>query len=429
MVLRRLNKWDVFIGIYVLYMLQGALYPAGVINQLLQVVMILMAAVVSWRLLLPSTKYPKIINAVSLLVIMYVVYGGLIIIFNRKYMFWEAGSLAGSMSTPHVYLQNSLNSLLPIFFFYIGSITHKINFPRLKIYFFIFLGLVIWKFIDNYNQLLAAAILRESTRTEFTNNMGYTFVALLAFIPLFRKLWVRYALLALCMIFILTSLKRGAILIGALVSIYFLWKDFRTAKTRGNKTAVGFCILVLIIAGTWYVEKSYSESAYFRTRVEQTKKGDTSNRGDIQGKIWNSFWKDESIVHLIFGNGADSTIESGGNYAHQDWVETLYDTGLVGIALLLNFFVAFFILCRKSQRFLSAPEVIALWILFLATFAQTIFSMSIQGLAPSKTLLLGYMIAQITLAKNNITSLTQEKKMPKGIELVNANRPNMLGKI
>lgn len=331
---------------------------------------------------LPSSKKPDILNATALLVMLYVVYGGVCALLKVSYPFDFGG-----MSRSYTYLQSSLNSLLPIFFFYVCAKRGYLSEERIKAYFFILLLLSLYQYYQNLKSLKIAS---DTGREEFTNNFGYRFVPLISVLPLIKKNWLKYALLMLCIFFIVSSMKRGAILIGGLCVAWMFYRDFKTTKRAGAKIAVFTFIICAIVASAIYVEKMYNESSYFRQRLEQTEEGDSSGRDMIYSTLWNSYWDRSTALEMIFGKGADSTIRFAGNYAHQDWLETLHDTGFIGIAILLYFFIAFWRMCRRSRHVLSPEHETSLWLVFLSVAAQTMFSMSIQSLSIISTILMGY---------------------------------------
>lgn len=378
----KLNRCDWYVVMYVLYMMQGVLYPTGAINQLLQLGMILMAFINAVPVFLPSSKKPDILNATALLVMLYVVYGGICALFKISYPF-----SFGGMSSSYTYLQSSLNSLLPIFFFYVCAKRGYLSEERIKAYFFVLLLLSLYRY---YQNLVTMKMEADANREEFTNNVGYSFVSLIAFLPLIKKTWLRYALLMLCGFFIVSAMKRGAILIGGVCAAWMFYRDFKTTRRAGAKIAVFTFILCAIVASAIYVEKMYNESQYFQQRVEQTEEGYSSGRDVIYSKVWNSYWDRSTALEMIFGKGANSTIPVAGNYAHQDWLETLHDTGLVGTVILLYFFIAFWRMCRRSRHFLAPEHETSLWLVFILVAAQTMFSMSIQSLAISSSMLLAY---------------------------------------
>ena len=112
--LKKINRCDIYVGLWCLYTLQGVIYPVGIINQLLQLLMLLWGMFALYRYTFSVNIGSKILKATYLLVVMYVIYGCLnILIGGNGAEVFGVGS--------YVYLQSSLKSLSPIFLFYIFS--------------------------------------------------------------------------------------------------------------------------------------------------------------------------------------------------------------------------------------------------------------------------------------------------------------------
>ena len=127
------NRCDFFILLWILYYLQGILYSPGIINKFLQFIMILIAGVETIKLL--SIKiHSSIIKSTLYLLLMYCFYGGWIIIFGDGVTFKNGNSPAD-----YLYLQVSLNSLLPIFMFYNYSRKGLLTERRIIIYAIVFI--------------------------------------------------------------------------------------------------------------------------------------------------------------------------------------------------------------------------------------------------------------------------------------------------
>ena len=133
--------------------------------------------------------------------------------------------------------------------------------------------------------------------------------------------------------------------------------------------------------------------------MEQTQQGNMSGRDQIYPRIWQAIEQDESVTHLLFGRGADSTIGIAGNYAHQDWLETACDTGLLGIIILLSFYITFGVTAIRLNIF-SKKYSSLFTMLFIICLLKTVFSMSIQSMEVSETILIGYIIYYYNLEKN-----------------------------
>lgn len=383
MIRNKINRCDIYVCIWTLYTLQGFLYQQGHINQLLQFVMLFWALFVSCRYLLPNNRNSKLMIATLLLLYMYVIYGLVYLISGRQVYFYD-----GDSATSYGYLQNSLKSLLPIFLFYHYSIKGYLTEKRLRVYLLLMIIVSIISFL--YNK---SVILLSTGRTEITNNLAYSFLGLMPMAYLYyrKPLW-QFVIMAVLLFFILIGMKRGAILIGAiclLIFIYEMWKAAKSLKQRFQMLILSIAIISFVV---WQVAVMLKTSDYFVYRIAATLEGDSSGRDTLATAIWTKFWEKSSILNLLFGHGANSTISFAGNYAHMDWLEILCNNGFIGIFLALNFYYTMF---RDTFRLNSKiyPHLrTAFLILFLIAFSKTILSMSIQDMGLSTTIMIGYLM-------------------------------------
>lgn len=380
---RKINICDIFILIWGLYYLQDLLYPQGFINQMLQLLMISLGLISFCQCLL-SRSNPDLIRATILLVLMYTVYGSIILVVGDNI----------SSTVDSTYLKASYNSLLPIIFFYQQAKKHRLTTRKLKIYFFVITVIAIIHFVqvDKMTMLLLDS-------EENTNNVSYMFVSLLPFVFLFnKKPVVQYIIIAILMLYILLGMKRGAILIGAIIALLFIYSSLK--HQRPTKKIVIMLFASILVGGLIvYVGHMMNTSDYFANRVQQTIDGNSSGRDKIYSAIWSAVISEPNILKFIFGHGANSSINYAGNFAHNDWLETLCNNGLIGLSILLYYFVAFWRLLINGRRSLSEAYYYCLIALFLISFLMTIFSMSIQALDMYQGMLIGFLSYHAGLAK------------------------------
>ena len=383
MVLSKINRCDIYVCIWALYNLQGFLYPQGLINQLLQFIMLFWALSVSSRYILPNNEMPRLMRATLALVYMYVIYGLVYLISGHQVYFHDGGS-----PSSYVYLQYSLNSLLPIFLFYHYSIKGYLTEKRLRVYLLFMLVVTIIEF-----QYHKSVVYLLTGYTEITNNVGYSFLELMPMTYLYYKkpMW-QFVILFVLIFFILLGMKRGAILIGAICFLYFMFKMWKAATTFTHRFLILSLSIAIIILVVWQVNIMLETSDYFVYRIAKTMEGDTSGRDTVAKEILTKFWGQSSILNLLFGHGANSTIAYAGNYAHNDWLETLCNNGFIGIFLLLNFY---FSMLKSALRVnpKTCPHLrTAFLILFIIALTKTLFSMSIQDMGLSTTIMIGYLM-------------------------------------
>ena len=163
--LKRINQCDVYVGLWCIYMLQDVLYPSGIINQVLQLIILLWSMTALFRFMADSKEYSysSVLKATLLLIVMYVIYGTIYIMF---------GNPTSNLDTSY-YLQSALNSLVPIFLFYDFTKNGKLTSDRIRIYLPILVVVCILLYYRTENQIL----LKDGE--EITNNGGYFFVPLI----------------------------------------------------------------------------------------------------------------------------------------------------------------------------------------------------------------------------------------------------------
>lgn len=318
-----------------------------------------------------------------------------IIIFGSDVVFHD-----GSRPSNYVYLQTSLNSLLPIFLFYNYSRKGLLNERKIIIYTIVFLVVTIVSYFKNKYYVMT-----ELDREEITNNIGYEFVSLLPLLFFYyKKPLLQYLLLGICGVFIINGMKRGAILIGGLSIIIFLYSNTNGASLKKKVINTVFAIGILIGA-VYYVADMLQTSDYFVQRLEQSFEGNSSGRDIIYASIWDAFIYESNPLYFLFGHGAYATIGVAGNFAHQDWLETIYNNGVLGGIVLLTFFIVFTKTVYKQRRRFPSYMYYSFFTLLFVCFSKTVFSMSIQEFDLSQSILLGYFTYWSTRPKEELINM------------------------
>ena len=79
---RKINQCDIYVGLWCIYMLQGVLYSPGIINRILQLIMLLWCMIIVFRYMQSIIYMPSILKATFVLIVMYTIYGGIHIMFG-----------------------------------------------------------------------------------------------------------------------------------------------------------------------------------------------------------------------------------------------------------------------------------------------------------------------------------------------------------
>lgn len=383
----KLNRCDWFIIVWVLYYLQGVLYPiGGAISTVLLGINLLVSiycAIQVWQM----PNHPPYIKGLNLLVLMFSFYGFALILLNPSTIHY---SISGMSMASYNYIKSIYLSILPIYAFYYFTLKGYLTADRLRWWAVVFCISCVLSYYNYMQQAMEKLLQIGSLAEETTNNAGYLFLSLIPIWVLFRnKPFLQYAGLAFCMAFILMGMKRGAILIGGVVVLYLIWQIIRNTKGK-QRVIVILLTAVLAVAGVYFVIDMMTSSDYFIQRLEATKEGDSSGRDSLFSFFWTYFTEKAGFLHFLFGRGANGTLEIYDNYAHNDWLEIAVNQGLLGITVYAVYWKQFYSTWRLSTN-IDAKTIIA--IIGIIYFAKTLFSMSYGDMTYVCTSVLGYALA------------------------------------
>lgn len=290
------------------------------------------------------------------------------------------------------FLMMVFGSLGPVFPFFVFTKEGLLTEERMRGWFWVFFIVCILSYFINQRNELALAMESGYKYEEITNNNSYLFVGLLPFVFLIRKkVIVQYLVLAVMLYFVFSGMKRGAMLTGSLVLLWFVYDSLRTSS-KSKKWGVLLLTAIVLIIGYQYIVYYLENSDYFQLRVEQTMSGQSSNRDTIYTKLWNHIKTNNNLFQILFGEGASHTeIVTGGMKAHNDWLELLIDCGFLTTFIYFIYWMVFLIDWRRSK---SNRLVYALGgACFIFLFAKSLFSMSFGKLPFYTSMLIGYCFA------------------------------------
>lgn len=244
-------------------------------------------------------------------------------------------------------------------------------------------------------------IMEKYDRSEdlIVNNMAYLFVNLMPYVFLFKKKKLLSLLsMLLLMYFIIQGSKRGAIIVGGLGLVFFMYYQLKTLEGR-NKIIGFFVSLISLISMGYYGFTTLMQNEYLLERLGQVSEGGFSGRDTIFSNIWNGWLNSGDYFHYLFGYGfaASLRLSGVGNYAHSDWLEMLSNFGLFGIGIYLMFywtgFKMVFLNNWKSDKKILVAVVLCMWFL-ISLGSMTIYSVNTLPLI----IFLGYLFGNKSLA-------------------------------
>lgn len=374
---------DIYIGITILF---SILTAAGADSPLMSP---LRWIIISWSFLyymkavINFRNESFYIKSLIILFILFFIYG-LAIIYEGQH--FVVGIRNQTDVSNKAYLFKVSTSLLPIFVYYNFGKTGQLNktYINQRALLLMSVATLCYMFYAQQQSIKQGS-------DEVTNNAGYVILSIIPMLMLLKfRSWKQYLLLGFCMMLILLAVKRGAILISAILMVlyfgYFL-KMSNKKTIRANIILIIFFTLVGVIALSVLLENN----SYINQRFNDTLQGETSNRDEIYGTIFDFIIVDISIKNILFGYGANGTLELFGWYAHNDWLEIAINQGLLGIGIYMVYWVAFLLLCMKKN--MPTDIRLTLWMLFVIYFLKTIFSMSYDQYTLYAGMALGYCVA------------------------------------
>lgn len=189
------------------------------------------------------------------------------------------------------------------------------------------------------------------------NSLGFTMwyggVTATLLILLIRKTWVRLLLGISIIFFIFVLLESGSRKSAMAFVIFFSVLLFYLTKSKYRSIAlllVGSLVIGYYIVGEQVIGQT---ALFYRTSSENVEAG-----SDIRiSLIEEGFSMFLNSPLLGIGLGSFSTFSSSGLYAHNDYIEVLASTGIIGLALYLTIY--WYIYC-KNRLLLHYPHTYAL---------------------------------------------------------------------
>lgn len=362
-----LNKCNIYLFVWCLYLLQGSLYESGsVISQFLLIITLSMSSYHFVKIVRQSNK-PIYFVGLDMLLFMFTIYGVIL-------MITDGAKTNGLIMRPPTffYLKNILISLLPIYSCYYYSKNGMLTKETLIRFIPLFLIVAIVQY-DYYQRQELMNII--SGREDITNNSGYVFLSLIPCMYIFKNRLLQVSGIIVCLLFVLFSVKRGAILVAGVTMIVYVFQQMRNVSSNRK---ILFLLLMFFVGILLFqfLEDTLFQNDYFISRVEDTMEGDSSDRDHIYSDILGKY-QSFNIHELVLGIGADGTLKISHSYAHNDWLEILVNQGFVGIIMFFVYWRFFYMTTQSNNLSQLSRDV--LFVILIISFSKTLFSMSINN--------------------------------------------------
>lgn len=334
-----------------------------------------------------TSKYMK---ALSALVVLFLIYGGLLLVLGVD----SSWKLQGDWG--HLFIKDYVLSFIPIFVFFYFGVTNQINtnWFRGVCLLFIICALV------EYNSARAALLFNNVAENSegMVNNLGYSILSLIPVLVFLKKPILQYATIVFIFFLVLLSYKRGAIVTCAVATLVFFLLRFK-GQQKKNRFIILVLTLAAIIVGVQYIQDLFLMDDVFQARLEKTIEGRFSSREQIYPMIMNYLSSETDLFSFIFGNGAYATVRHFATMAHNDWLEFAMDFGLIGLVLYIRYWVILVKTERRSRKLDSQDVSDAIILFAIIYFIPTFFSMSLCSITIYSGSVIGFSMGY--LARNN----------------------------
>ena len=187
-------------------------------------------------------------------------------------------------------------------------------------------------------------------------NHSYFLLCQMPWLFLIKKKGLRLFLIVTCLIAIVFSLKRTSLICVALVGVLYI--HYIVSKYSFIFRLVLFTFLAIVsIYGIVYIDRHYLGGG-MTARIEQSEEDDMGSRPVIWAAVIQKY-SESSLIQKLIGHGHDTVYYDCDMEvsAHSEYVETLYDYGILMLGLLL---IIVFVLVRNMFRLYKTKSPYAL---------------------------------------------------------------------
>lgn len=373
-----INVENFYVLLWGLYFTQGTIFPQGsFLSRLILIIYLSLSAWFAIRVNLHNNLRVPYIKALNALVLLFVVYGFLSIV--------ESGGIDS--------LKAVLLSLLPTYFCYYVVLKNQLTdswFRWVLFYFAFVIGVQYINYITSMEEIL------RKSEEGFTINVAYQILSLLPLLFFWRKKpLIQFGFLTIIVFAVVSTAKRGAIIIAILFLLFYIWKSVEGSNKKRRILNL-VIISVFLVAIVYYTYDYFMSNDYLQRRLQNTLEGDSSGRDSIFRSCWRIFLN-SNLLGILFGHGMNATVKLIDIEAHNDWLEILVDQGLFGVTVYLIYWFVFFKSWLKDKG-----ETRNMWgALVILYFISTFFSMSFNAMVLPSNFVLGYCLAK-NVEKNNL---------------------------
>lgn len=185
------------------------------------------------------------------------------------------------------------------------------------------------------------------------NNNIFYLLTLLPWFMMSRNRKLRLFFILFIMTMSVYSLKRSAIIASTFCSAFYVYHNYLKNGQRVRSILIGAMAVTVAILLFSYANKMSSGTAY--ERMQSMEEDNGSGRINRYIDVWDLVVRERNVDKILLGRGF-RTVEvqlGASRSAHNDFLEVLYDYGVIGVILFIMMHIALIRRVRYLNRIKS----------------------------------------------------------------------------
>lgn len=206
---------------------------------------------------------------------------------------------------------------------------------------------------------------------------SYTILYYVPFVLCLKSRTLKIGMLLLCVVTVLLSFKRGGTICvfgGILVYAMFAIAQGNDWLKKAKRIYFASIALILVLLIFYYINGSFND--YLFDRFSQIEEGGGSGRTKIYAHVLEMI-ESSTLFELIVGHGYNAVLKDNyqGFSAHNDFLECVYDYGMITFFAYIALYVNLIRLCLRMlirKSFYAAPLAASIMMFLLNSFVSHI---------------------------------------------------------
>ncbi len=275
--------------------------------------------------------------------------------------------------------------IVPILFYHYGLPDNK------KIF-----GAIIFMFVAVYFVLYLMFVINSDVfiwnNPELVNSIYYM-TAIIPMLLFVENRFFRISIIVMVVSAIVLSQKSTAIIIITASLLCYLLNMESNTNNHLKRIGIIICFFVLSFPLLSVVEQLFGVNIIDALMANLNDGG--NGRADIWEKVINHFNQGE-FTEKLFGFGFDTSSRLFGLSTHNDFMEVMFDFGVVGLLIMLGSLISLWVTVRcrlKGEKLYTALSLVMVQTVFLFMFSNALFT--------SKYILLLFVTCSLIMANAN----------------------------